>query len=61
VATVRQYLQAGAIEEMHLALPSVVMGEGEHLFTGLNLPKLGFSVAKTVRGEHATHMVLREG
>src|SRR4051812_11247979 len=54
-ATVRQYLQAGAIDEMHLAQSSVVMGEGEHLFSGLNLPKLGFSVAKTVRGENATH------
>jgi dihydrofolate reductase len=60
-ATVRQYLQAGAIDEMHLALSSVAMGEGEHLFTGLNLPKLGFSVAKTVRGENATHVVLRKG
>src|SRR3954468_2547220 len=60
-ATVRQYLQAGAIDEMHLAQSSVVMGEGEHLFTGLNLPKLGFSVAKTVRGENAMHVVLRKG
>jgi dihydrofolate reductase len=61
VATVRQYLQAGAIDEVHLALSPVVMGEGEHLFTGLNLSKLGFSVAKTVRGENATHVVLRKG
>jgi len=60
VATVRQYLQAGAVDEMHLALSSMVLGDGEHLFTGLDLPKLGFSVVKTVRGEIATHVVLRK-
>jgi dihydrofolate reductase len=60
-STVRQYLQAGAIDEMHLAVSSVVMGEGEHLFAGLHLPKMGFSVAKTVRGENATHVVLKKG
>jgi dihydrofolate reductase len=61
VATVRQYLLAGAIDELHLAMSSVVMGEGEHLFNGINLPQLGFSVMKTVRGENATHVVLRKG
>jgi dihydrofolate reductase len=60
-ATVRQYLQAGSIDEMHLALSSVVLGEGENLFAGMNLPKLGFSVAKTVRGENATHVMLKKG
>jgi dihydrofolate reductase len=58
-ATVRQYLQAGAIDEMHLAVSPVVLGEGENLYAGLNLPQLGFSVAKTVRGENATHVVLK--
>jgi dihydrofolate reductase len=61
VATVRQYLQAGAIDELHLALSPVVLGEGENLFAGLDLPKLGFTVAKTVRGEQATHVVLKKG
>jgi dihydrofolate reductase len=60
-ATVRQYLQAGAIDEVHLAVSPVVLGEGENLFAGLNLPQLGFKVAKTVRGEGATHVVLRKG
>jgi dihydrofolate reductase len=59
-ATVRQYLQAGAIDEMHLAISPVVLGEGENLYAGLNFPKLGFSVAKTVRGEGATHVVLKK-
>jgi dihydrofolate reductase len=60
-ATVRQYLQAGLIDEMHLVLSPVVLGEGEHLFSGLNLPQLGFTVAKTVHGENATHVVLKKG
>jgi len=58
VSTIRQYLSAGQIDEMHLALSPVVLGEGENLFAGLNLPQLGFTVAKTVRGENATHVVL---
>ncbi len=61
VATVRQYLRAGAIDEMHLALSSVLLGDGENLFTGMNLPQMGFAVAKTVRGENATHVVLKKG
>ena len=60
-ATVRQYLQSGAIDELHLALSPVVLGEGEPLFAGLDLPRLGFTVAKTVRGENATHVVLTKG
>jgi len=59
VATIRQYLLAGKIDEMHLALSPVVLGEGESLFAGVNLPKLGFEVAQTTAGEEATHFVLR--
>ncbi len=60
VATVRQYLQAGAIDEIHLAVSPVLLGEGENLFAGMNLPQLGFAVAKTVRGENATHVILKK-
>lgn len=59
VATIRHYLIAGAIDEMHLAISPVVLGEGENLFEGLNLPKLGFSVVKFTAGEQATHILLR--
>jgi dihydrofolate reductase len=58
VSTVRQYLQAGAIDEMHLAISPVVLGEGENLFAGLDLPRLGFTATRTVRGEKAMHVVL---
>jgi len=41
VATVRQNLQAGLIDELHLAISPVLLGQGENLFAGLDLPKLG--------------------
>ena len=60
VSTIRQYLTAGQIDEMHLAVSPVLLGEGEHLFAGINLAELGFAVEKTVAGEGATHVVLKK-
>jgi dihydrofolate reductase len=60
VATIRQYLQAGLIDELHLALAPALLGEGEHLFAGLNLHQLGFTVSRTVAGENATHVFLQK-
>lgn len=60
VSTIRQYLQAGLIDEMHLALSPALMGEGEHLFAGLNLRELGFTVLKSVPGEKAMHLLLKK-
>jgi dihydrofolate reductase len=59
VSVIRQYLAAGQIDEMHLALSPVLMGEGEHLFSPINLHQLGFQVAERVAGENATHVVMR--
>jgi len=59
VSVIRQYLAAGQIDEMHLALSPVLLGEGEHLFAGMNLAELGFVPEKTVTGENATHVVLK--
>ncbi|MBS0241298.1 MAG: dihydrofolate reductase family protein [Proteobacteria bacterium] len=58
VSTVHQYLLAGAIDTLHLALSPVVLGRGESLFAGLDLPALGYRVAETVPTELATHVVL---
>ena len=60
VATVRQYLSAGLIDELHLAISPVVLGSGEHLFNGLDLSALGYECEKHVSGERATHVFLRK-
>jgi dihydrofolate reductase len=61
VSTVRQYLQAGLIDSLHFALAPVVLGQGEALFSGLDLRALGFSVVEHKSTEHATHFVLEKG
>jgi len=58
VATVREYLSAGLIDELHLAISPVVLGVGEHLFTGLDLPRLGYQRTEHVPTQFATHVVL---
>ncbi|MBB3918410.1 dihydrofolate reductase family protein [Rhizobium fabae] len=58
VSTVRQYLQAGLIDELHFAVSPVVLGQGEAMFSGIDLPALGFRVTEHVASEHATHIVL---
>ncbi len=60
VATIRQYLLAGQIDEMHLAMSPVLMGEGEHLFAGINLQQLGFRVVRSVAGENANHIFIEK-
>jgi dihydrofolate reductase len=56
LSLIRQYLIAGQIDEMHLAVSPVLLGEGEHLFSGINLPQLGFTSVRSVPGENATHV-----
>jgi dihydrofolate reductase len=60
VSVIRQYLVAGQIDEMHLAVSPVLLGEGEHLFSGINLPQLGFAPFRTVPGENATHVFMEK-
>jgi len=58
VSTVRQYLLAGAIDEMHLALSPVILGGGEPLLAGMNLLSLGYRVTEAVPTDLATHLVI---
>jgi dihydrofolate reductase len=58
VATIRQYLSAGLIDEIHLALSPVLLGSGEHLLAGLDAPKLGYRCTGHVPSAKATHVVL---
>jgi len=59
VATVRQYLEARLIDELHLAVRPVLLGSGENLFSGLDLRALGYECAQAIAGERATHVMLR--
>ena len=62
VATVRQYLQAGLVDELHLALRPVLLGAGEPLFSGLDLRALGYECTRHLAGEQAMHVILtRQG
>ena len=60
VSTVRQYLQARLIDDLHVSIAPVLLGSGEHLLHGIDLPALGYEVAKSVAGEHATHVFVRK-
>jgi dihydrofolate reductase len=59
VSTVRQYLRARLVDELHLALRPVLLGSGEHLWRDLDLRTLGYACTETVPGERATHVFLR--
>lgn len=61
VQTIRQYLQAGLVYEMHLVVPPFILGSGEHLLSGLNLAALGFRVSEHDSSQAAMHVVLRRG
>jgi len=58
VETVRQYLRAGLVDELHFASSPVVLGQGEAMFAGIDLPALGYRVTEHQATEHATHVVL---
>jgi len=59
VATIRQYLAASLIDELHLAVRPVLLGRGEPLFHGLDLRALGYECKRWVAGERAAHVFLR--
>ena len=57
VATVRQYLRARLVDELHLAIAPALLGSGESLFTGIDLVKLGYKRSEHVATPGATHLV----
>ena len=59
-ATVREYLKAGLVDDLHLALRPLLMGRGEPLFAGLDLDALGYECTGMQPGERAVHMFLRK-
>ena len=59
VATLRQFLAARLIDEMHLALRPVLLGSGEHLWQGLDMHALGYECVDRIPGERAVHLFIR--
>jgi dihydrofolate reductase len=60
VATIRQYLRAGLIDELHLVISPVLMGSGEQFWNGIDLHALGYECTKHVAGERAMHVYLHK-
>lgn len=60
VSTVRAFLEAGLIDEMHLAISPVLLGSGEALLAGLDLPALGYDVATHTATDGAMHVIVRK-
>lgn len=60
-STIRQYLQAGLIDEMHLAVSPILLGSGEHLLAGIDLLALGYKITKSVPSPKAVHYMIDRG
>ena len=60
VGTIRQYLESRLIDEMHIAISPILLGAGEHLFTGINMLELGYQCVEHVATARAMHFVLRK-
>ena len=58
IATIQQYMSAGLVDEMHLAISPILLGSGERLFAGIDAPKLGYQCTEYVATLNATHVVI---
>ncbi len=58
VETIRRYLRAGLVDHLHLAVSPVILGSGENLLAGLDLPRLGYRLAEHVSTEAALHLIV---
>lgn len=60
VATIRQYLRAGLVDELHLAIAPILLGSGENLFSDIDMSALGYRCVDHVATQNATHVVLKK-
>jgi dihydrofolate reductase len=60
IATIREYLRAGLVDEIHLAISPILLGSGENLFAGIDMLALGYECVEHVTTQKATHVVLRK-
>lgn len=60
VATIKEYLRAGLIDEMHIAISPILLGSGEHLFSDIDMLTLGYECTQHVTSPSATHVVFKK-
>lgn len=60
VSTVHQYLRAGLVDTLHIAISPVLLGAGEHFYAGIDLPALGYQIAGQEQGEGAMHLMIEK-
>lgn len=60
IATIRQYLRAGLIDELHVAIAPILLGSGESLFSDIDMLSLGYRCVEHVATQRATHMILKK-
>lgn len=60
VATIREYLKEGLIDDLHLVVSPILLGSGENLFAGLDWPKLGYQVVEKIPSEKVTHIRIKK-
>jgi dihydrofolate reductase len=58
-ATVREYLRAGLLDELHVAVVPVLLGDGERLFQDLGTAVEGWTVAEFAPSAAVAHVRLR--
>lgn len=57
-ATIRQYVQARLVDEIHLAVSPILLGAGEHLLAGIDLPALGYKITECIPTSKAVHYTI---
>ncbi|HCI13107.1 MAG: deaminase [Gallionellales bacterium GWA2_60_142] len=60
IATIRQYLRAGLIDEMHVAISPILLGSGENLFADIDMLSLGYRCVEHMATPNVTHVILRK-
>ena len=60
VSTIRQFLQERLVDELHVPVRPILLGEGEELWHGLDMRALGYEVAERIAGERAMHLIIRK-
>ena len=56
VSTIQQYLRAGLIDEMHLAIVPILLGSGERLFDHLDGGPVGYRCVEFVSSPSVAHV-----